>query len=1241
MKYTDAQIKAIDQGRNPAIVSAGAGSGKTAVLTQRVVRLICDKNENIDPSKIVVVTFTDKAANELKARLDALMRQKISEAASSADVRFLRNQRMKLRKARISTISSFCFSLLRENIDLVTDVSAGFSLIDETRSMALKDDVLSDVLEDFYANGDKADKDVIIENYVAKDDSRLRQIMLTVHAKAINHTEPEKWLDRSDDPQIQLDIKNSLIGLAKIYAQRYKNEMKELNTAISEYDGGTNDNDGAIAKHREYVQKICDSYGMALTSLEKNNFCINDEINNYIALSPKDRAPQDRSGEKQVKAHRDSAKSIFEKYFIKTCDKITSFESDMAKSLPAVTALKNLVLRFDKAYSAEKQRRNCTDFSDAERGVYRMLCENGEKVRERSDFSLIIVDEFQDSNELQYEIFRMLTHEKQGLYFVGDIKQSIYGFRGAQPAVFSAICKSDDFDKLPLNENFRSNRCVIDGINTLFDRMMTEEHGGVDYAENGRLICGLEADSDSPISDEDKTEVCVVSQADRKTATATEAAYIAARINQMIAQGYKVGSDKRPCTEDDFAIIMRSPKNRIATYVDVLTANGLNVTYTQKASLLDRPEIRLMLSLLKVINDPYNDTELAKVLMSPLYCFTADDMARLRTGTFGFDISKIRAECPDELEQYCLGTKEIVGMKRKPLYSCVMQAVRGYDTAEYKKLCELTKDIKPDKKCTEFVSDLDSFRNTATASSPQELIRSIYDRISADELLSVGDDPVSRQANLELLVSYAREYSDYKDGGTLGDLIFNLENMSSLTAAQTAGGHGVKIMSTHMSKGLQFPVVFVANCASAFNDDDYTGDIIVSEEYAIASKSVDISTMSKIQSPAYHAAAQEVKKQLASEEMRLLYVAATRAENKLIFTANVSKSSGEYMSLLDVNRTGKKTARCDGNSYLSWLADALSAECGKVNDRQSGIIDYGDVRYIFYPLAYRSDDRKEAPLSLPALNTGAENADEYTDDKNTGSTSSTGIAVDEQFRSELKNRLDCVYGYEPLTKISAKFTATELAANLREKNGEENYGLFIGKPSFLTENKTGKLSGKRRGDAYHKLMEQIPFEKILTEDEIKSFIENGTADFLDNAERNSIDPADIAKFYSNDTAQRIISADKNGRLYREYPIFHKLDVNNYDPAIFGADSRDMLAGAEPYVQGIADMFFIEDDGIVLVDYKTDKTSDEQKYTDDYKLQLDIYKDALTKEFSLPVKQMMIYSFTLGRFINLEDPEENK
>lgn len=1237
MRYTDAQIKAIEHGRAPAIVSAGAGSGKTAVLTQRVVRMVCDKNENIDPAKIAVVTFTDKAAGELKTRLDALMRQRIAQAADENEVKFLRRQRMSLRKARISTISSFCFSLLRENIDLAENVSAGFSVIDETRSAALKNEVLDDMLEKFYADGDDKYRSPVIENYIQKDDSLLRSLILSIHAKAINHTDPAAWLDKSDSSETAEEIRRSLKSAARCMYNDFAALLKELDNAVACYDGTEKDLYKAVKKHEEYAQAIKESYGKAAHALEQNGFCINDEVNGYLEHIP-GRAPNDKSSDQSVKEYRNRAKELFG-YLMKTCGKITSFDDDMKKSMPAVTGLKKLVLMFDEAYRAEKLSRNCADFSDAEREMYGMLCKHPE-VRERTHLQLIIVDEFQDSNELQYLIFEKLSDEKRGLYFVGDIKQSIYGFRGAQPEVFLRLCKSDDFEQLPLNDNFRSQRCVIDGINTLFDRMMTTENGDVDYEKEGRLICGLDKDTDTPVAEKDKTEICVVTAEDRKAASRTEAAYIAARIKRMISDGYRVGSDQHPCTEDDFAIIMRSPKNKVDDYADVLRSNGLNVSYTQKSVLLERQEIRTMLSLLKVINDPYNDTELAKVLMSSLYCFTADDMARLRTGTFGFDIAAINKICPDELEHYSVGTKERIGMRKKSLYSCLMQAADGYDTSDYPKLHSLTLDVKPDEKCREFADDLDRFRNAAASSSPQELIRSIYDSISADELLSVGEDPAAKQANLELLVSYAREYSDYKDGGTLGDLIFNIENMSGLMAAQTAGGHGVKIMSVHTSKGLQFPVVFVSSCASRFNDDDYTGDIVVSEKYALASKSVDVSTMSKIQSPAYHASAENVRKQLSSEEMRLLYVAATRAENKLIFTANISKSGEEFMQSLDINRAGKQKCRCSSSNYLSWLLEVLSCESKKcLVNNQDGVIDYDDVRYIFYPFAYtKKSDDKAAALGCLEINTGDKTAESVQCGDN--SVSETAV-TDEEYKDEIEEKLKYVYAYEPLTKISAKFTATELAANLRKKMGEETHGLFVARPEFLTENQKGRLSGKRRGDAYHKLMEHIPFDKILTEAEIKSFTESCTSDYLDDSERSSIDPADIAKFFAHGEAKRIIAANNNGKLFREYPIFHKIDVDKYDPAIFGADSIDRLDGAEPYVQGIADMFFVEDDGIVLVDYKSDRTDDEDKYKDDYKLQLDIYKEALEKEFSMPVKQMMIYSFTLGKFIDLENPEDNK
>lgn len=260
MNYTDAQNRAIEQGRHPAIVSAGAGSGKTAVLTQRVVRMVCDRENPLDPSKIAVVTFTDKAAGELRARLDKLMRERAANAENADDMLFLRRQRNRLRKARISTISSFCFTLIRENIDLAKNLAAGFSIMDETRADALRNAVLDDVLEDFYLNADSADKDVILENYIQKNDSDLRSIILFVYAKSLNHTDPEDWLSHSDNIEIQNGVKLGLILSVKFYAERFNEEISEMREAIENYEGSNAD------KHAVYADTLENVYGKAIKS---------------------------------------------------------------------------------------------------------------------------------------------------------------------------------------------------------------------------------------------------------------------------------------------------------------------------------------------------------------------------------------------------------------------------------------------------------------------------------------------------------------------------------------------------------------------------------------------------------------------------------------------------------------------------------------------------------------------------------------------------------------------------------------------------------------------------------------------------------------------------------------------------------------------------------------------------------------------------------------------------------------
>ena len=1192
IKFTKAQEAAINHCGGAAVVSAGAGSGKTAVLAQRVVKLLCDEENPLDPSRIAVVTFTEKAAGELKTRLASLMNE-TAAAAGKEKARFIKAQSRRLHGAKISTISSFCFSMIRENIELADGVSAGFSVIDQTHAELLKNAVLETVLEDFYKNGTESEVACILENYVQKNDLALCNMILRIYNKASNRTDPLDWLDRSDDMTIQNGVKKSLETKAKVYADSFKKELDELYTSIGTYDGSNADS------HTEYADKLDSCYGEAVRQLCDNDFVINDEISELSAADI-GRAPSDRSTDKAVKEHRERAKSIFAE-IMKICKKITSFDEDMAKSLPAVTVLKKLVISFAEKYAEEKRARNRADFSDAERVLYNMLLKHPE-LSERAGLQLIIVDEFQDSNRLQYEIFRRLSGDSPDrLYFVGDIKQSIYGFRGAEPEVFAEVSSQDsEFTVLPLNENFRSRRCVIDGINTLFDRMMTPQLGGADYAKDSRLICGTDSTPEgTEIPDEYKTEVCIVAKPGKTSGSEYEAAYIAQRISDMINSGFKVGKDRHACTEDDFAIIMRSPKSKLGVYTEALRAKGIGFSLSLSENFTDRPEIRIMLDQLRVIDDPYNDESLAKLLMSVIYGFSADDMARLRTGTFGVDVTKVSDEDMQALRRY------VRLMREKPLYSCILAAADGYcGTVTNDSLKKYFEKVLPEKRCAAFIEQLDMLRTTAASCSVSELIRRIYDTTPVLQLLSLSAEPETRLANLELLITYARNYCDCSGGGTLTDLLDNIDKISSsggLEAAKPATEHGVRLMSIHASKGLQFPVVFVSDCSHQFNDGDYTGDIIISNDYGICSKAVDTAAMSKIPSPAYDDAQREIKKNLFSEEMRLLYVAATRAEDKLIFTGckNVTPDK------LDIGSRCREKAGCEKGNYLDWFLDVLALDNAKIT-QEDGFIDYDSVRYIFCSAPDECDDEVIATETASAQTANLKDCDDI-------------IAA-----------MTSEYEYEPLTRIAARYTATELASNRRKLSGKDDFGLYIKLPSFM-ENTGGKLSGKRRGDAYHKLMEHIPFDRAMTIDEAQQYIINETSDFLSDAERDCIDAKDISRFFESDIATRLINS---GKVYREHPIFHKLTAQNFDAELFGADKNTDLSGAEPYVQGIADLFFIEDDGIVLIDYKSDRFTDEQQYIEDYKLQLDIYEEALAQEFSMPVKQKLIYSFRLGKTIEV-------
>ena len=1207
--WTDDQKEAINHRKGGAIVTANAGAGKTAVVTTRIVDMICDKENPIDPSKLAIITFTKKAAAELKTRINRKLREKLAENPLNAE--FIRRQSVLVHNARISTISAFCFSIIREHINL-SSLASGFEIMEESRTAMMRYAIAETAVEEFYRTADKKDIDLILEHFVHKDDKALIEAIISISNYATNLTDPDGWYQRCKDSSRFKDMQDEVSAVFKESESVLKNAFAVLDThldalaALPEKKQETKKNKNA-KECMQTVQALCKdliSYlndGLPATDISQVTIPDNNSITTDIPSYAKTNVGDDHSANLTVivQALRDlnTAKTV---------------QCNLYKSQPVIDILVGIAERFEELYAAEKSALNVADYSDAERQLYNMLKKNPD-LREKIGLQLIIVDEFQDSNRLQYEIFEMLSDNKENLYFVGDIKQSIYSFRGAQSEVFDEVMKNPAYTCFSLNHNFRSRGNVINGINDIFDAIMTEKLGGVNYKETSRLI--LFDISNTSDKEEDMTEVLVVCDAQQDA----EAAYVAKRINKMIESGYEI--EGRPCKAEDFTVILRSDSSKAPIYAEKLAKYDIRSTTKKGGDFLSQPEIQIMLDYLKVIDDPYNDECLARLLMSGLVGFSADKMAAIRTCTAGFDIAAISDSCEEELKSYA------GYWRKKPLYSCIKAAVSGYriDEERYPEMHKLYEEnpslfgSMTDAGCADFEAQLDRLRGVMAASSPAELIKHIYDTTSAADLLTVGENGESRRANLTALLTIACDYTKYHSDGILSDLLSHIDETDrrglKTETSQEKTAAGVQIMSIHASKGLEFPIVFICDCAKSFNKDDASKNVIMDREYGISICDVNKSLMAKIPSPSYKKTAESIIEKLRDEEMRLLYVAATRAKHKLIFTGKPSRQGKSQQEEVPKKIPCKESSASliTKDSYLSWLLVPYAkylehpAMDENISEERQKV---GNILYQAVSV-YDDPDENDADTDIAPV------SDQDSKDIETDTTR----LIAKQITSE--------YAYASSTKVAAKYTATGLATIKRSDNGEK-CELYVSRPEFLREADTKKLTGKRKGDAYHKLMEHIPFDKAYTDQQVQDYIKNCTDDFLSDAERECIKPSDISRFFANDIAMRMLAlpADK---VYREHPIFHRLSNEILSEVI---EDYDINTADNPYVQGIVDMFFIEDNGIVLIDYKTDSFSDEEKLYDDYSFQLKVYAEALHKAFSLPVKEMYIYSFKKGKMIKI-------
>ena len=1134
-EWTHEQRTAINHSGSSAIVSAAAGSGKTAVLVERVKRILMDEENKISADEIVLVTYTKKAAAELKLRLDKALAE--AEAQSGGN-EYLRQQRIKLEDANISTISAFCMRLLREYCSCI-DLSPDFGVLDEADSEVMKEKVISDVLEEFYKNGDKEKIKLLYDWYGGESDVALEKSIRYIYDFMRKLPDAKKamgeWLDVYQNPDKyyslikQNVLKNRLIPLY--------NEMAAIAPAVQ-----ADDTDAL----KEFIKDVEDYKTMA------KQCTTGDEIAMLCIVSRKIPAINLTSVKKErreeISEARDALKALCLK-FKKAANAIAYLKDHYNAAAPVFEELLDLAEKVDEEYSARKRLKNKIDFADGELLVIKLLKDESVAETIRSGISAIIVDEFQDSNDVQYDIFCKLSKNKTNLFFVGDIKQSIYRFRGANPRVFNRVIEeakkeNSVFKHITLNRNFRSSDKVISAVNAIFEGTMTKQVGEVDYDDSHKLVQG----TDYKTGPEDIAELVCFSGGNVGDLRKKEADYIAQRIKQMVNSGYQVteNGQKRPCRYGDFAVLMGKYRFNAFIYKKAFDAHRVPYIAKEDGAFTDYYEIKLLLSFLKIIDNPYKNVDMATVLMLPPYNFTAEELCEIRLAGKGEN------ERPNKF-----------------LYTGLIDYA------------------KSNPKAKKFLDDLKALRDYSTEHSPEQVVRKIYDESETMSVILAMFDGEKRESNVKRFISYAKKYSENGLKG-LSDFISYMDNLtqSDVNVAQAENAamseNAVQIMTIHSSKGLEFPICFISNLTSVTDKSvvnsltnkkklklRYAGEIVADIDAGVGFQVVDRKNNLILNTYPFEEISECILAQEESEEMRLLYVALTRAKEKLIITSPVKS---------------EKTM----GGHLKWIYESKAG----ANARDGEI---------------KEEDRILKIIHNPVIAIPDENAS------------------NEQESASLNIRLSPKYRYAKVNEHRAKATATQLGVKSADYYSEtsDHIDRFIKLPSFLAGSEEKALSGKKKGDAYHKVMELIDFSGDASQ--VDELYEKG---LITKAERECINIAQIEKFLDSELCKQINSAD---RVEKEFPIFFR-----YTPEDFPKDVPE--DEERPFVQGIADLFYIKNNKITLVDYKTNKIKKVEDFIEEYRGQLKIYKQALEEIFGMEVEACYLYAFNLdktGRAVKVE------
>ena len=1164
--WTDHQLDAITARGGSVIVSAAAGSGKTAVLVERVIRLITDTENGVDADRLLVVTYTRKAAAELKSRLKEALTDCIRKDPSNA---FLLRQQSLLSKAHISTVDSFCMSLCKEYFYLL-DIDRNIRIADTGELSVMRGDAMRLTLDLLYEKKDPKFHALVETFASARDDSKLENNIYQLYDFLRSHPFPDRWLKEKLSYYTDFnDVADSVWG--KIISE-YTREAADYLTLL--YERAVD----AISLDEKLYDKmfpLFDTYRVFCERLQKaaSEQGWND-IRDILLSFDQGRLSTPRGyADNPYKIAAASARDLF-KDTVKTLQKLYAQEEAMC--LYDIERLKDFaeqifsaVTLFEEHYAMLKKESGVADYADIEHWVLSLILDKDTAeptpvAREiGSRFDYIMVDEYQDANEVQDTIFKTVSRNEENLFVVGDVKQSIYGFRQAMPELFlkrknTAYLYHRERPTFPakiiLEKNFRSDSEVLSAVNYFFTKLMSPAVGDIEYNEEEQLVAGAEYAPQA----EPAIEYYVVDKegVGEEDAAIAEARYIAERIHQMVAEGYPVkdGDGYRPATFSDFSVLMRNLSSYGAVYREVFELYGLHTHTESSAGFLGAREIMLMTNFLRVINNPALDIELLSVVMSPVFGFDEDDLARIR-----------------------------IGLRKGSLYAAItLDAEQG------------------NQKSRAFLNELEYYRRLSATMPLYRLITVIFERSSFTSIISASDSSGYAMNNLRLLLDYARAFEQNTRRG-LSSFVNYLDRLmedgSDLPAAagESGGDFGVEMMTVHASKGLEFPIVFLANTARKFVSDSSKA-VLLHSRYGYAQKLYDPALSASFNTMPRNALAMEKRRGEMSEELRVLYVAMTRAKQKLIMLATPSRPAGTYIAGVAKKLAGQREISPFAVRSVSALSDWLTM-CALLHPDGEPLREYAGV-------SVDCDKQADFRLTCGVIDQPFDDDVDESDNADTAVTEENRAVID-----ELILHAEYVYPYEGLSGLPVKVAASSLAHRMTE----EAYDRHLDRPAFLQGE---KLTSAEKGTALHAFMQYADF--AAAREDIEAQLQLLTDEgYLTQAQADSVDIEKARSFIDSELVTRCLNADK---VYKEYRFNIRIPANRVDPEI-----EESLSEETVILQGAVDLAFVEDGELVIVDYKTDRVKAPEELAERYASQLLLYKDAMEECLSLPVKECLIYS----------------